>query len=183
MSPCSGRPRETSGARGTGPPPTRGSTRRRACWPSSPRSSASRSTGYGASAAGRSGSSNTKGRKPAWPAPVESSAPASTMARTDRTLEVGFLGAGFIADWHATALRAVRGVRLAAACDRDEGRARALAARYGVDRVYTSLGEMLAGPRLDAIHVLLPPDAHARAAGEIIDSGTHVLLEKPMVTR
>ncbi len=105
------------------------------------------------------------------------------MAKTDRTLEVGFLGAGYIADWHASALRTVRGVRLAAACDRDEGRARALAARYGAGRVYTSLEEMLAGPRLDAIHVLLPPDAHAGAAGAIIDSGTNVLLEKPMVTR
>jgi nucleoside-diphosphate-sugar epimerase/predicted dehydrogenase len=105
------------------------------------------------------------------------------MAKTDRTLEVGFLGAGFISDWHAGALRTVPGIRLAAACDRDEGRARALAARYGVDRVYTSLGEMLAGPRLDVIHVLLPPDVHARAAGEIIDSGVNVLLEKPMVTR
>src|SRR5579885_2695877 len=105
------------------------------------------------------------------------------MARTDRARQIGFLGTGYIAGWHAEALRAVRGVRLAAACDRDEGRARALAARYGVDRVYTALDEMLAGPRLDALHVLLPPDAHAGAAGAIIDSGTHVLLEKPMVTR
>ena len=59
----------------------------------------------------------------------------------------------------------------------------ALASRYGIDRVYASLDEMLAGPRLDAIHVLLPPDAHARAAVEIIDAGVHVLLEKPMVAR
>lgn len=105
------------------------------------------------------------------------------MARSDRKYEVGFLGTGYIADWHASALRAVRGARLASACDRDEGRARALASRYGGARVYTSLAEMLAGPRLDAIHVLLPPEAHADAATQIIDAGVHVLLEKPMVTR
>ncbi len=105
------------------------------------------------------------------------------MTRTDRPLEVGFLGTGYIADWHAAALRAVRDARLAAVCDRDAGRARALASRYGVDRIHTSLEEMLAGPRLDAIHVLLPPDLHARAAGEILDARIPVLLEKPMVTR
>ena len=42
---------------------------------------------------------------------------------------------------------------------------------------------MLAGPRLDAIHVLLPPDAHAVTAAEIVEAGVHVLIEKPMVTR
>lgn len=104
------------------------------------------------------------------------------MARPDRTFEVGFLGAGYIADWHASALRGTRGARLAAICDRDESRARALASRHGA-RAYTSLGEMLVGSRLDAIHILLPPEAHAAAAAEAIEAGVHVLLEKPMVTR
>ena len=44
------------------------------------------------------------------------------MGSTKRPLAVGFLGAGYIADWHAAALRTVRGVTLAAVCDRDEGR-------------------------------------------------------------
>ena len=39
---------------------------------------------------------------------------------------------------------------------------------------------MLSEGQLDAIHVLLPADLHAQAAGEIIDAGLHVLLEKPM---
>ena len=41
---------------------------------------------------------------------------------------------------------------------------------------------MLADVRLDVIHVLLPPELHAQATGEIIDAGVHVLLEKPMAT-
>jgi nucleoside-diphosphate-sugar epimerase/predicted dehydrogenase len=102
------------------------------------------------------------------------------MKSADRRLAVGFLGAGYIADWHAAALRTVRGAGLDAVCDRDEGRARAFAARHGVARVYASLGAMLSDGRLDAIHVLLPPDLHAQAAGEIIDARVHVLLEKPM---
>ena len=39
---------------------------------------------------------------------------------------------------------------------------------------------MLSEGQLDAIHVLLPPDLHAQAAGEIIDARVDVLLEKPM---
>ncbi len=104
----------------------------------------------------------------------------SRMQTTDRRANIGFLGAGYIADWHAAALRTVPGTRLAAICDRDEDRARAFAARYGVARICTDLGTMLSEGQLDAIHVLLPPDLHARAAGEIIDARLDVLLEKPM---
>jgi nucleoside-diphosphate-sugar epimerase/predicted dehydrogenase len=102
------------------------------------------------------------------------------MGSTERPLAVGFLGAGYIADWHAAALRTVRGVTLTAVCDRDEGRARAFATRHGVSRVYTSLGTMLSEGGLDSVHVLLPAEAHARTAGEIISAGLNVLLEKPM---
>ena len=105
------------------------------------------------------------------------------MAPVDRPLNVGFLGAGYIADWHAKALRTVRGAVLAAVCDRDQGRADALAARSKRARAYTSVTAMLADTRLDVVHVLLPPDRHAEAAGEIIDAGLHVLLEKPLATR
>ena len=102
------------------------------------------------------------------------------MASTKQRLAIGFLGAGYIADWHVAALRTVRGASPAAVCDRDESRAQAFAARHGIDRVYTSLGAMLSGCQLDAIHVLLPAELHAQAAGEIIDAGLGVLLEKPM---
>jgi nucleoside-diphosphate-sugar epimerase/predicted dehydrogenase len=102
------------------------------------------------------------------------------MGSTKRRLAIGFLGAGYIADWHAVALRTVPGARLAAVCDRDESRARAFAARHGISRVYTSLGAMLSETQLDAVHVLIPAELHAQAAGEIIDAGLDVLLEKPM---
>ena len=105
------------------------------------------------------------------------------MAPVDRPLNVGFLGAGYIADWHAKGLRTVRGAVLTAVCDRDQGRAAALAARSNRARAYTSLTAMLAHTRLDVVHVLLPPDRHAQAAREIIDAGLHVLLEKPLATR
>jgi len=104
------------------------------------------------------------------------------METADQRLAVGFLGTGYIADWHAKALRSVRNARLAAVCDRDEQRVRAFAARNGINRVYTSLSAMLSDGQLDVIHILLPPELHAQMAGEIIDAGVQVLLEKPMAT-
>ena len=102
------------------------------------------------------------------------------MATTKQRLAVGFLGAGYIADWHAAALRTVPEVGLAAVCDRDEVRARAFATRYNIARVYQSLDSLLSDGHVDAIHVLVPPELHAQAAGQIIDAGVDVLLEKPM---
>ena len=57
------------------------------------------------------------------------SAEDAGMETTNQLLNVGFLGTGYIADWHAKALRSVRNARLVAVCDRDEPRVRAFASR------------------------------------------------------
>jgi nucleoside-diphosphate-sugar epimerase/predicted dehydrogenase len=106
------------------------------------------------------------------------------MKRGVQPVRVGFLGTGYIADWHAKALDTIPGVSLVAVCDKDLSRARALGKRHGVGQAYESLDAMLGEgePALDAVHVLLPPDLHARAAGSLIERSLHVLLEKPMAT-
>ncbi|HET9552879.1 MAG TPA: NAD-dependent epimerase/dehydratase family protein [Anaeromyxobacteraceae bacterium] len=93
---------------------------------------------------------------------------------------VALLGAGYIADWHARALASVAGVELVAVCDVALPRARELAAKHGVPGVHGSLEAMLAAERLDAVHVLLPPDRHEEAARALLEAGVDVLLEKPM---
>jgi predicted dehydrogenase/nucleoside-diphosphate-sugar epimerase len=92
------------------------------------------------------------------------------------------LGAGYIADWHAKALSTIPNVELAAVCDKDLPRAEAFKRRHRVARAYDSLDAMLDDRdlALDAVHVLLPPDLHARAASTLIEKNLHVLLEKPM---
>jgi nucleoside-diphosphate-sugar epimerase/predicted dehydrogenase len=98
-------------------------------------------------------------------------------------INVGFIGAGFIAEWHAKALQAVPGTRLAAICDRDAGRARAIGEQFGIPGACSSIEEMLKpGHGLDAVHVLLPPHLHEMAARTALEAGAHVLLEKPMGT-
>lgn len=110
------------------------------------------------------------------PPPASRSAPGASR-------RVALLGAGYIAEWHAKSLASVRGVELVAVCDTAPGRARGMADRFGAAAAYESLDDMLAGERLDAVHVLLPPDLHAQAANAVLSSGAHVFLEKPMCTR
>jgi len=95
-------------------------------------------------------------------------------------IRVGLLGAGGIATAHAMTLKALPGVELVGVADTDGARARRLAERFGAGGWYPSLVEMVAGARPDVVHILLPPELHARVAIEAMASGAHVFVEKPL---
>lgn len=98
------------------------------------------------------------------------------------TRRVALVGAGFIAEFHALALRRVAGVDLVAVCDLRRSKAEQFAAAWGIEAAFSSLDELLDGERPDAIHVLLPPAAHFAVAERALSRGVDVLLEKPMCT-
>jgi predicted dehydrogenase/nucleoside-diphosphate-sugar epimerase len=120
---------------------------------------------------------------------TQSADPANGQAGTKPPSGVGpkrrvaLLGAGYIADWHAQALRSVAGVNLVAVCDSSLSRAQALSEKFGIERIYSSLEAMLGAEELDAVHVLLPPDRHFGAAKTLLEAGVDLLLEKPMCDR
>jgi predicted dehydrogenase/nucleoside-diphosphate-sugar epimerase len=95
---------------------------------------------------------------------------------------VALLGAGYIAEYHAKALKALPDTKMVAVCDRAKMRAQACADSFSIPSVYTSLEEMLDREALDAVHVLLPPEAHFQCAARILEAGVATLLEKPMCT-
>ncbi|MCC6536587.1 MAG: NAD-dependent epimerase/dehydratase family protein [Bryobacterales bacterium] len=90
------------------------------------------------------------------------------------------VGAGYVADYHLKALAALPNVSIVGIADPDQTKARELAARYGNPGVYTSLKEMLAAAKPDAVHILTPPALHAPLAIEALEAGCHVFVEKPM---
>ncbi|MBV8436647.1 MAG: NAD-dependent epimerase/dehydratase family protein [Silvibacterium sp.] len=96
---------------------------------------------------------------------------------------VAFVGTGYIADWHAQCIKQVTNAELAAVCDRVLPKAEALARKFGVPKIYSSLEDMLVHETLDAVHVLLPPDRHFEAARTILEAGVDVFMEKPMCER
>lgn len=95
-------------------------------------------------------------------------------------LKVGFVGTGYIAQYHAEAVAALPDARLVAVCDLNGGRARSFANKHDVPGVYESAERMLENERLDVVHVLTPPDQHYAVGHLLLDSGAHLLLEKPM---
>ncbi|MEQ1929488.1 MAG: NAD-dependent epimerase/dehydratase family protein [Parvularculaceae bacterium] len=95
------------------------------------------------------------------------------------TLKVGFLGAGYIARWHADALKRVKGARLVGVCDLSAKAAQELARATGA-RVYASLDEML-GDGFDCIHLLTPPQAHFEPLKRILSARVAAFVEKPFV--
>ena len=98
-----------------------------------------------------------------------------------RPIRAGIVGTGYIADFHARAIRAVRGVELVSVCDVNLSNARSFANNWGVPAAaFGSLDTMIKDQRLDAVHVLVPPDQHYSLASTALRSGLHVLLEKPM---
>jgi len=97
-----------------------------------------------------------------------------------KRLKTGLVGAGYISEYHAAALRRLPHVELVGVCDVDAGRAGAAAAKFGT-RAYGSLAELRAAGA-EVLHILTPPDSHAKLAGEALACGCHVLVEKPLAT-
>jgi predicted dehydrogenase len=91
------------------------------------------------------------------------------------------LGAGFIAEFHVRALREL-GIPVVAVCDLDGAKARSLAAKHSIASHFDSPQRMLASKDVDLVHIVLPPQAHARAVLDCLEAGRDVFVEKPMAT-
>jgi predicted dehydrogenase len=98
-------------------------------------------------------------------------------------VELGLIGCGRIAQTaHLPALRKARGVRLTALCDVRPRVAETIAARYGIDRVYHNVEDLLGDPRVAAVLVAVPDRLHVDVAARSLRAGKHVLVEKPIGT-
>lgn len=92
---------------------------------------------------------------------------------------IGIIGAGYIASWHADAIRDTPDARLAAVCDSALGAAEDLARAHGV-KAFGSVDDLIASATCDAVHILTPPSSHRDIAISCLKSGLHVLVEKPV---
>lgn len=94
-------------------------------------------------------------------------------------IRVGIVGAGYIATWHADALRAVPEAELACICDVSFGAAQEMGAAYDVP-AFGSIDAMIAANVCDAVHILTPPHLHKELALTCMEAGLHCLVEKPV---
>jgi len=73
-------------------------------------------------------------------------------------------------------------VRLAAVCDPVPGRAEAAAARFGVQRHFTSYEELLAHGEVDAVTIASPIGLHYEQGRQALEAGKHIHFNKTMTT-
>ncbi len=94
-------------------------------------------------------------------------------------MKIGIVGCGTISGHHLRAVSDHPGCEIVGLVDRDGARARAQAERFAVPHAFDRLAPLLA-LKPDVVHVLTPPDSHARLVIEALEGGTHVYVEKPM---
>ncbi len=94
-------------------------------------------------------------------------------------IRFGILGCGVIGVTHAEAIAAQPEAELVAVADVSFARAKALAARTGATP-YPSLEAMLAGAPLDVVDICTPSGLHGAQAVQVMRSGRHAIVEKPM---
>jgi predicted dehydrogenase len=91
---------------------------------------------------------------------------------------VGIIGLGF-GRAHIPAFQ-IHGCRVVALCQRDQASAKAVADRYGVERVFGRWEEMLETATPEIVVIATPPHVHRAIAIRAFAAGAHVLCEKPI---
>ena len=100
-----------------------------------------------------------------------------------KTIRCGLIGFGAWGRHHARALSGVEGANLAAICARSEASIALARAEYPEARVYTDHRQMLRSEELDLCDIVLPSHLHFEFARDVLRSGCHLLLEKPMALK
>ena len=96
------------------------------------------------------------------------------------SLRVAIVGCGKIADAHAAQIRRIAGCELVGVCDREDLMARQLAERFGAQRYFVDLEELLRETMPDVVHITTPPQSHLEIARRCLERGCHVYVEKPL---
>src|SRR5215467_10875272 len=98
-------------------------------------------------------------------------------------LRFGIVGCGVIGPVHAEAIASFPDAELISVVDINPERAQKLAGQYGA-KPYTQLQHMLDNEPVDVVIICTPSGLHGELACQVMRSGRHVIVEKPMeITR
>jgi predicted dehydrogenase len=100
-------------------------------------------------------------------------------ARDAALMRTAVVGAGYLGRFHAQKYRSLPGSELVGVVDPSAEARKALAAELGV-RDFADHRELLGA--VDAVSIVTPTPLHFAIAKDFLESGTHVLVEKPMTT-
>jgi len=90
------------------------------------------------------------------------------------------IGCGVIAEEHLAILKRIPGIRVAGICDPNPEAVAKIVSKFKVEHTYTDARQMLVAEKPNVVHIVTPPQSHRSLAEIAIQSGCHVLVEKPM---
>jgi predicted dehydrogenase len=100
---------------------------------------------------------------------------------SNNPLFVGIVGCGAITQKsHIPAFLRNKNTKLVALCDTNEDFVAGVADKYNIDRYYLDLSDMLKNEDLDLLDICTPISYHAAMAIQGMESGCHILVEKPL---
>jgi myo-inositol 2-dehydrogenase/D-chiro-inositol 1-dehydrogenase len=92
----------------------------------------------------------------------------------------GLIGYGAWGQHHARAIASIPTATLSAICARSPESIAKARSDHPQAHLYTNHRDMLAKEQLDLCDIVLPSDLHFTVAKDVLESGRHLLLEKPM---
>ncbi|MEG1635954.1 MAG: Gfo/Idh/MocA family oxidoreductase [Cellulosilyticaceae bacterium] len=110
----------------------------------------------------------------------------STVKDMERIVKIGIIGCGGIANnKHMPALTKLKNVEIVAFCDIILEKAEKAAKKYGVEGAlcYTDYKELLKDESIEVVHVCTPNRSHSFISIDAMESGKHVMCEKPMAKK
>jgi len=96
------------------------------------------------------------------------------------SVKVAIIGTGFSAKSHIEALRRVNGVEVTAICGSTLEKAKQIAEQYGIPKYYANPSQLVNDDEIIAIHNCTPNHLHYSINKLILESGKHLLSEKPL---
>ncbi len=101
------------------------------------------------------------------------------MENTGTTLRWGVIGTGNIANTVTRAIKQTDGAILQAVVSRSQAKADDFAAKWGFAHAYGNYDDFFDDDTIDAVYIATPHDSHAELSVRAMESGKHVMCEKP----
>ncbi len=97
-------------------------------------------------------------------------------------IKTAIIGTGFMGRVHLEAIRRLESVEVTVIAGRTAEAAQRLAAGFNIPRITTDYCDILRDPQIEAVHICAPNAQHFQMSKEALQSGKHVLCEKPLAT-
>jgi len=95
-------------------------------------------------------------------------------------LKFAIAGAGYIANYHARAIRALEDAEIVAVVEKFPDKGIPFAESLGIPRIHQNVEEIIAAGDVDALVIGTPNFLHAPQSISALQAGIHVMVEKPM---